>query len=172
MARAGYDPREMANMFKTIEAKGGGSGGPEWLSDHPNPGNRYNAITKEASTLRVGRKANTGEFPSIQARLRDMSPAYTAEQIARRQARGENGRPSALPAERSRLLAFRQHRTYEAGNFLRISVPANWLGKRHQQSDAVGVQKIHEDVQHAPDVGQQEQAVQVSLLALAAAIEQ
>ena len=88
MARAGYDPREMANMFKTIEAEGGGSG-PEWLSDHPNPGNRYNAITQEASTLRVERKANTGEFPSIQARLRDMSPRYTAEQIARRQTRGK-----------------------------------------------------------------------------------
>ena len=26
MARAGYDPREMANMFKTIEAEGGSSG--------------------------------------------------------------------------------------------------------------------------------------------------
>ena len=41
MARAGYDPRDMANMFQTIQAKGGGSGGPEWLSSHPNPGNRY-----------------------------------------------------------------------------------------------------------------------------------
>jgi predicted Zn-dependent protease len=39
MARAGYDPREMANMFKTIEDQGGASG-PEFLSDHPNPGNR------------------------------------------------------------------------------------------------------------------------------------
>src|SRR3954463_3796455 len=46
MARAGYDPAEMANMFKTIEAEGGASG-PEWLSDHPNPGNRYAAITRE-----------------------------------------------------------------------------------------------------------------------------
>src|SRR5688500_12509371 len=36
MARAGYDPREMANMFKTIEAEGGGRGGPEFLSSHPN----------------------------------------------------------------------------------------------------------------------------------------
>src|SRR6188768_419647 len=47
MARAGYDPRDMANMFKTIEAKSGSSG-PEWLSDHPNPGNRYQRITQEA----------------------------------------------------------------------------------------------------------------------------
>src|SRR6185436_14289344 len=47
MARAGYEPREMANMFKTIE-KQGGSGGPQWLSDHPNPGDRYDYITREA----------------------------------------------------------------------------------------------------------------------------
>src|SRR5437867_12232406 len=39
MARAGYDPRDMANMFKTIQERSG-SGGPQWLSDHPNPGNR------------------------------------------------------------------------------------------------------------------------------------
>src|SRR5262249_30173215 len=39
MARAGYDPRDMANMFKTIE-KQGGPGGPQSLSDHPNPGDR------------------------------------------------------------------------------------------------------------------------------------
>ena len=52
MARAGYDPRDMANMFKTIE-KQGGSGGPQWLSDHPNPGNRYEYINQEAQALRV-----------------------------------------------------------------------------------------------------------------------
>ena len=52
MARAGYDPREMANMFRTIE-KQGGSNGPEWLSDHPNPGNRVEYIEKEAQSLRV-----------------------------------------------------------------------------------------------------------------------
>src|SRR4051812_4210663 len=43
LARAGYNPREMANMFKTIEAEGG-AGGPQFLSDHPNPANRYQSI--------------------------------------------------------------------------------------------------------------------------------
>jgi predicted Zn-dependent protease len=52
MARAGYDPREMANMFQTIARRGGG-GGPEWLSDHPNPANRYEAINREAALLRA-----------------------------------------------------------------------------------------------------------------------
>jgi predicted Zn-dependent protease len=52
MARAGYDPRHMANMFRTIERRGG-NGGPEWLSDHPSPANRYEAIHREAALLRT-----------------------------------------------------------------------------------------------------------------------
>ena len=52
MARAGYDPRQMARMFERIERQGGGRG-PEWLSDHPNPGNRVEAINREAESLRV-----------------------------------------------------------------------------------------------------------------------
>src|SRR4051794_1316342 len=52
MASAGYDPRDMANVFRTIE-KESGAGGPQWMSDHPNPGNRYDYITKEAQLLRV-----------------------------------------------------------------------------------------------------------------------
>ncbi|HEX2461486.1 MAG TPA: M48 family metallopeptidase, partial [Vicinamibacterales bacterium] len=43
MARAGYDPRAMATMFQTIQGEGGRSG-PEWLSSHPDPGNRSAAI--------------------------------------------------------------------------------------------------------------------------------
>ena len=104
MARAGYDPREMANMFKTIEAEGGGSG-PEWLSSHPNPGNRYNAIIKEASMLRVQGNANTGQFQSIKARLGGMSPAYTAEQIAKGQAKTGGRRLAPAAARRQRRAA-------------------------------------------------------------------
>src|SRR5204862_7386091 len=50
MAAAGYDPRDMANLFKTIE-KESGPGGPQWMSDHPNPGNRVDYINKEAQAL-------------------------------------------------------------------------------------------------------------------------
>jgi predicted Zn-dependent protease len=57
MARAGYDPRHMANMFRTI-AERSGNGGPEWLSDHPSPGNRYAAINHEAALIR-GRNPDT-----------------------------------------------------------------------------------------------------------------
>ena len=81
MAGAGYDPRQMANMFKTIEAQG--SQGPEFLSDHPNPGNRYEAINREAAALRVdGSAGSQAEFNDIQGRLRSMSPAPKARQRA------------------------------------------------------------------------------------------
>jgi hypothetical protein len=125
MARAGYDPRQMANMFKTIESLGG-SGGPEWLSDHPNPGNRFDAINREAAILRVENPIrDTGEFQSIKARLTGMSPAYTAEQIARGQTRsnkpvGTGGRTVQVQPPSGR------YQTYSTGDFLRVSVPENW----------------------------------------------
>jgi predicted Zn-dependent protease len=75
MARAGYDPRQMANMFRTIQRQGGGSG-PEWLSDHPDPGNRYTAINREAASLRVNGSADTGPaFETVRTRLAQMRPA-------------------------------------------------------------------------------------------------
>src|SRR6266481_6759719 len=59
MARAGYDPRDLANMFKTIEQQGGGGGG--FMSDHPSPANRYARINQEAQYLRVNTAARTDD---------------------------------------------------------------------------------------------------------------
>jgi beta-barrel assembly-enhancing protease len=126
LARAGYDPREMANMFKTIEAEGGG-GGPEWLSSHPNPGNRFARITEEAKALRVNGNYNTGQFSTIQARLRGAGKSYTAEEIAKGKARdttpsvGTAGRVNTRIEPPSSTL-----RTYRPTNFLQVSVPSNW----------------------------------------------
>jgi hypothetical protein len=127
LARAGYDPRQMANMFKTIEAEGGGSG-PEWLSSHPNPGNRYEAINREAAALRVQGNANTGEFQNVQARLRGMPPAYTAEQIAKGQARSnpQSGDTSSARTSIKVPAPSSQYRTSSPFSFLRVSLPANW----------------------------------------------
>src|SRR5215831_16843537 len=46
MYKAGYNPKAMADFFTTLEKKYG-NGGPQFLSDHPNPGNRQAAIQKE-----------------------------------------------------------------------------------------------------------------------------
>src|SRR5262245_52569882 len=63
MAKAGYDPRQLAHMFETIEKQAGGSGGtPQWMSSHPNPGNRTVYITKEAEMLQIGAPADQAGF--------------------------------------------------------------------------------------------------------------
>jgi beta-barrel assembly-enhancing protease len=126
LARAGYDPRQMANMFRTIEKESGGRGGPEWLSSHPNPGNRYEAINREAATLRVqGSAASNGQFAQVKSRLTGMSPAPTAEQIAK----GQGGqRPVGTTGGRAVNVEAPsgQLRSYQPGNFMRLSVPSNW----------------------------------------------
>ncbi|HEY8055641.1 MAG TPA: M48 family metallopeptidase [Terriglobales bacterium] len=50
MNAAGYDPRQMVQFFETLEAQGG-SQSLQFLSDHPNPGNRRAAIEEEISQL-------------------------------------------------------------------------------------------------------------------------
>lgn len=42
-ARAGYDPRAAVSLWRKMQASGGG-GGPEWLSTHPDSGNRIQAL--------------------------------------------------------------------------------------------------------------------------------
>ena len=136
MARAGYDPRRMADMFRTIEQQSKG-GGPEWLSDHPNPANRYEAIQREASMLRIeGTAPSQAEFQNVKARLNGMSPAYTAEQIARAKqqgrrlpgASGGNTRDD-VPVRASNVRVSPpsgQYQRVTVGNFMRMQVPSNW----------------------------------------------
>ncbi|UWZ82620.1 M48 family metalloprotease [Occallatibacter riparius] len=45
--KAGYDPRQLAEFFRMLEAQGGAP--PQFLSDHPSPGNRLDAIKKEVA---------------------------------------------------------------------------------------------------------------------------
>jgi hypothetical protein len=131
LARAGYDPRQMANMFKTIESEGGGSRQPEWMSSHPNPGNRYEAILQEAAMLSVQGRADTGDFSTVKSRLAGMSPALTAEQIAKANANtaGNTGGGTTSAGTRATVRVeppSSQSRTYRPANFLTITVPANW----------------------------------------------
>jgi hypothetical protein len=127
MAAAGYDPRDMANMFKTIE-KQGGPGGPEWLSDHPNPGNRVEYITKEAQSLHVNNPVrNTQEFSRVQAHLRSLPKAPTTEEATRNAGRGTRGPTgtSGRPAGRVEQPSTR-FQQYNEGNIFQVSVPSNW----------------------------------------------
>lgn len=51
---ANYDVREMLDVFRTLERVGASSGGgrlPEWLSSHPNPGNRLAATQHRIDSI-------------------------------------------------------------------------------------------------------------------------
>jgi beta-barrel assembly-enhancing protease len=127
MARAGYDPRDMASMFRTIEQQSGGSG-PEFLSDHPNPGNRSAYITKEAEAIRVSNPIrDTAAFERVRSRLRSLPKAPTTEEATRQgrrrttSSRGESAPPSGRVATPSG-----RYTQYEEGNVFRVSVPSNW----------------------------------------------
>ena len=127
MARAGYDPRDMANMFRTIE-KEGGARGPEWLSNHPNPGNRAEYINREAQMLRVTNPVrNTEDFESVQARLDGMSPAPTSEEVARGTAGRNTPREGTTTRPAARVAApSTRFQTYSEGDVFKIAVPNNW----------------------------------------------
>lgn len=126
MARAGWDPRDMANMFRTIE-KQGGAGGPQWLSDHPNPGNRYDYILKEAAALRVDNPVqSTDGFERVRTHLRSLPKAPTTEEATRAAKRG--GPASATGARPTGRVAAPSGRytEYREGDVFRVSVPSNW----------------------------------------------
>ena len=129
MAGAGYDPRDLAAMFQTIERRGGGSSGG-FLSSHPSPQNRYARINQEAQYLRVRNPIrDTGEFARIQARLRGYPGAPSMAEIARSGQRypTENGGnyPQDAPGGRVSYPSTR-YRTYNELGFLSVSLPDNW----------------------------------------------
>ncbi len=63
MVSQGYDPREMAEVFTTLDrsSKREGAGRlPEWLSTHPDPGNRAEKARERAAHVQDPAKLRTG----------------------------------------------------------------------------------------------------------------
>jgi Zn-dependent protease with chaperone function len=129
MARAGYDPRALARMFETIERESKNSGGnPQWLSSHPDPGNRTQYINKEADSLTIAKAADASEFEPIKTAFASLPPAKTSADLARAKAdpRGEAtpravgtpGQPVPRPSS--------QYRDISGGRVFQASVPSEW----------------------------------------------
>ena len=132
MARAGYDPRELARMFETIQKQGGGSP-PQWLSSHPNPGNRTQYITQEAAQLQIGPRPDDSGFTRTRSRFASLAPARTMADLERNA--GKNGGGSRegnrAPVAVGRVgdpvpPPARQYRTVQGGQLFQASVPSNW----------------------------------------------
>lgn len=128
MARAGYDPRELAKMFQTIQKQSGGNP-PQWLSSHPDPGNRTQYINQEAALLRIGPRPEENGFARTRARFASLPPARTLADLERNP--NTSGEGTREPVSVGRVgdpvpAPSRQYRTVQGGKLFQVSVPANW----------------------------------------------
>ena len=134
MADAGYNPLDLANVFRTIEAQGGGGGG--FLSDHPSPSDRYARINQEAQYLPVNNRIRDGrEFLAIRERLRGYPRAQSMAEIAQSGRRYPNqgnnypnGDPTNYPSAPRGGVEYpsSRYRSYSVLGAVRVSVPDNW----------------------------------------------
>jgi peptidase M48-like protein len=137
MARAGYDPRDLAHMFQTIARESGAGGGnPQWMSSHPDPGNRTEYITREAASLTVANAADTSGFQPIKVAFASQPPARSMADLARAKpadagaeptrAVGTPGQPVPRPSA--------QYREISGGRIFQASVPADWTNVASKSS--------------------------------------
>jgi beta-barrel assembly-enhancing protease len=141
MYKAGYPPRAMADFFEKLEKQGGA--GPQFLSDHPNPGNRVEAVEKEIKDWPPkSYKVNDASFMQAKQQAAHVK-AYTTQEIANGAKNGtwarENAQsgarlsgaaPAAVPAGLANV-SFQQVQPSEnfrqfQQNGLSISYPDNW----------------------------------------------
>jgi Zn-dependent protease with chaperone function len=138
MARAGYDPRALAHMFQTIERESqenGGGGNPQWMSSHPNPGNRTQYINKEADTLAVASAADMSGFEPIKSSFASLPGAKTMAEVEKggggsggeaNQSVGTPGQPVPAPSTEFRQIA--------GGKIFQAAVPSNWTALNSNSS--------------------------------------
>lgn len=129
---AGYDPRGLPQFFEVIQGKYG-SGGAQFLSDHPNPGNRTEYVNAEIETLppREHWVKTTPEFQKIK-KLVSRLHAYSAKEIANG---AWKGRGAHTPAADTQPVQFQPSGRWTAldGSWFSVQYPENW-----QASDKAG----------------------------------
>jgi hypothetical protein len=122
MAKAGFDPIQMAVFFEKLEANGG-SRGPEFFSSHPNPGNRMNAVEKEIAYLPpVKAKPDSREFSRIKS---------IVSQLPKSPEKGSSESASESPISEGDLRPSSSFKSYN-GDLYQLSHPDNWEVFEHQ----------------------------------------
>jgi len=120
---AGINPNGMVTFFRKLEAEGGARG-PNFMSSHPNPGDRAGGVAKEIATLGNRQySSDSSEFRSIKNKVAGMKPLTAQEIAAQKKAgvtsgEGTIGRSSDItPSSQSKTL---DHNDYT------LEYPANW----------------------------------------------
>jgi Zn-dependent protease with chaperone function len=158
--KAGYSPMAMANFFQKLAAQGGN--GPQFLSDHPNPGNREAAIQKEiAPWPQKNFTTNTASFQKVK-QLAASVKVYDSQQIAAGAKSGQwaqqnqksgavlkNAPPTSGQNENGNnapITNVSLPQVQPSGNFkslnldsLKIEYPENWQVMQDQQQSSVTI---------------------------------
>jgi len=120
-AQAGYNPLEMARFFQKLEAEGG-TRAPQFLSDHPNPGNRMKAVENEIAYLpQRNYDADSGQLARMKAIVARLpAPKKRMGQQAAEEPSSASA-PLSIPDSRpsGRLLQYQ-------GRDFSLPYPENW----------------------------------------------
>ncbi len=139
MAKAGYDPVEMATFFAYMGQQAGGNPGAvaRFLSDHPAPADREARVRREASLLGAPRRTPAiGSLAMVQTRLKGLPPAKTTAQLA--QGGTAAGNTNTAPTGLSIEAPSSRYNTYQQRNrSFTIEQPDNWVAG--ESSDGFGV---------------------------------
>jgi hypothetical protein len=127
---AGYDPRAMAQFFRTIEDQQKDGGGVEFFSNHPSPDNRIERVNQELAALggvRRGSTTNSPDFDSTKRYARSLAgPPSNGSSPAGDGRRAASATTPDRPSERYVSVD---------SNLLRMSHPDNW--QTYGQGDAM-----------------------------------
>jgi hypothetical protein len=124
---AGYNPRSVVTFFQKLAQQSGGRSGPQFLSSHPDPGNRAQDISKILSRFppKKFQELDTPEFAAAKKALSDTTAGSTA--------------PSEKPVEISRLpiknIASQNFQTFRHSAYT-IDYPDNWQVNGDPQGSA------------------------------------
>jgi Zn-dependent protease with chaperone function len=158
MYKAGYDPRYLARFFQKLASMG--SNGPQFLSDHPNPGNRTQAIEEEVRSWPPRDFVNDSPaFVRVKQQAQGVR-AYSAQEISQgaqsglwaRQNRENGSMPAGISTASSQTasggsiasVSYRDVRpsgdfTTLSNDLFAISYPANWRVFRDQSGNGVTI---------------------------------
>jgi beta-barrel assembly-enhancing protease len=123
MSEAGYDPVALARFFEKLEARGG-PGVPEFLSDHPSPGNRVAAVEAEVRTLPAKSygKTNESDFQRVKVAIQKLPPP-------------PDFRPKDIDIEAANASGYKKLSTPQFS----VEYPSTWLVKGEAESNLLAL---------------------------------
>ena len=127
MYDTGYDPYDMVEFFDKLKQKGG-PGAPQFLSDHPDPGNRVEYVKEAISKYpRKRYSTNDAQFDRTKqlAAKEENNPHPQRARAPQGQGGGPQTQPTMQPVPLEQVIPSQQFKPLDHSAF-QIQYPANW----------------------------------------------